>query len=69
MDLREAREERTRFLKILEAQVTEFPQVIDSRGRILRPPPREEKPGELSGMDVPERSWSKLVITGVNLVG
>ncbi len=52
LDLREVREERTRFLKILKAQVTEFPQVIDSRGRILRPAPREEKPGELSGMAV-----------------
>ena len=44
LDLREVREERTHFLEILEAQVTEFPQVIDSRGRILRPPPREERP-------------------------
>ncbi len=52
LDLRRVREERTRFLKILEAQVTEFPQVIDSRGRILRPPPREERPGELRGMAV-----------------
>ncbi len=59
LDLREVREDRTRFLKILEAQVTEFPQVIDSRGRILRPPPREEKPGELSGMAV-----SPGVVTG-----
>ena len=59
LDLREVREERTRFLKILEAQVTEFPQVIDSRGRILRPPPRQEKPGELSGMAV-----SPGVVTG-----
>ena len=52
LDLREVREARTRFLKILKAQVTEFPQVIDSRGRILRPPPREGKPGELAGMAV-----------------
>ena len=59
LDLRKVREERTRFLKILEAQVTEFPQVIDSRGRILRPAPREEKPGELSGMGV-----SPGVVTG-----
>ena len=59
LDLREVREERTRFLKILEAQVTEFPQVIDSRGRILRPSPREERPGELSGMAV-----SPGVVTG-----
>ena len=59
LDLREVREERMRFIKILEAQVTEFPQVIDSRGRILRPPPREERPGELSGM-----ALSHGVVTG-----
>ena len=59
LDLREVRQERTRFLRILEARVTEFPQVIDSRGRILRPPPREERPGELSGMAV-----SPGVVTG-----
>ncbi len=59
LNLREICEQRTRFLKILEAQVTEFPQVIDSRGRILRPPPRQERPGELSGMAV-----SPGVVTG-----
>lgn len=53
------REERTRFLKILKAKVTEFPQVIDSRGRILRPALREERPGELIGMPV-----SPGVVTG-----
>ncbi len=52
LDLREIREERTHFLKILEARVTEFPQVIDSRGRILRPAPRPESPGELRGTAV-----------------
>ncbi len=52
LDLRQLREERTRFLNVLKGQVTEFPQIIDSRGRILRPPPREEKPGEMSGMAV-----------------
>jgi len=52
LDLREIREERTRFLKILKAQVREFPGVIDSRGRILRPAPEEEKQGELRGMAV-----------------
>lgn len=52
IDLRNVREERTRFLKILKARVTEFPNVIDSRGRILRPPPREENAGEISGMGV-----------------
>ena len=59
LDLRGVREERTRFLKILGAQVTEFPGVVDSRGRILRPPPREERPGELSGTGV-----SPGVVTG-----
>ncbi len=52
LDLRGLRAERTRFAKQLAAQVTEFPQVIDSRGRILRPPPREGKPGELVGTAV-----------------
>ncbi len=33
--------------------------MIDSRGRILRPAPREERPGELSGMAV-----SPGVVTG-----
>ncbi len=50
LDLRRLRAERTSFAKQLAAQVTEFPQVIDSRGRILRPPPRLGKPGELVGM-------------------
>ncbi len=50
LDLRKIIEERTGFLKILRAQVSEFPQVIDSRGRILRPAPREERPGVLRGM-------------------
>lgn len=53
LDLREIREERTRFAKRLaDAHVTAFPQLIDSRGRIPRPPPREGKPGELVGMAV-----------------
>jgi len=59
LDLRRLCEERTRFAKQLAAHVTEFPQVIDSRGRILRPPPREGKPGELVGMAV-----SPGVVTG-----
>ena len=59
LDLRKVREERTRFLKRLEAQVRQFPGVIDSRGRILRPPPRQEKPGELSGWAI-----SPGVVTG-----
>jgi phosphohistidine swiveling domain-containing protein len=52
LDLRRLREERSRFPRRLAAQVTEFPQVIDSRGRILRPPDRERNPGELVGTAV-----------------
>ncbi len=50
LDLREIREQRTRFLKVLKAQVKHFPGVIDFRGRILRPPPRKEQRGELRGI-------------------
>jgi pyruvate,water dikinase len=52
LDLREAFAERRRFRRKLDAQVTRFPAVIDSRGRILRPPPREDEPGLLRGMPV-----------------
>jgi pyruvate,water dikinase len=52
LDLRRLRTERTRFATQLAAHVTEFPQVIDSRGRIARPPRREGMPGELRGMAV-----------------
>ena len=52
LDLRTRCEERTRFARRLAAHVTEFPQLIDSRGRILRPPPRDAKPGELVGVAV-----------------
>ncbi len=41
-------------------KIPEFPNVIDSRGRILRPPPRKEKTGEMSGMAV-----SPDVVTGI----
>jgi pyruvate,water dikinase len=59
LNLRELREQGTRFLERVAAQVSEFPPVIDSRGRILRPPPRPETPGELRGMAV-----SPGVVTG-----
>jgi rifampicin phosphotransferase len=59
LDLGRLCRERTRFGKQLAEQVTDFPQVIDSRGRILRPPPREGNPGELKGMAV-----SPGVVTG-----
>ncbi len=51
LDLRDLRAERTRFLKRLEEHVTSFPPVIDSRGRILRPPSRETDDG-FRGMPV-----------------
>jgi len=51
LDLRARREERMRFVRRLEAQVTAFPPVIDSRGRILRPPSPETAEG-LRGMGV-----------------
>ena len=52
LDLRALCKERTRFEKQLAAHVTTFPQVIDSRGRIFRPPPRGERHGELVGVPV-----------------
>lgn len=52
LDLRQLRSERTPFLQILEAQVRTFPSLIDSRGRILRAPPRPETPGELKGIAI-----------------
>ncbi len=52
LDLRALRREATRFHEQLRRQVREFPPVIDSRGRILRLPPRDEAPGELRGMAV-----------------
>jgi pyruvate,water dikinase len=51
LDLRARREERMQFVRRLEAQVTSFPPVIDSRGRILRPPSPETADG-LRGMGV-----------------
>ena len=49
LDLRAIRRERMGFVDELEARVTSFPAVIDSRGRIPRPAPREELPGQLTG--------------------
>lgn len=59
LDLRRIREERTRFRKKLDAHVASFPPVIDSRGRILRPPSIEPTPDLLKGMPV-----SPGVVTG-----
>ncbi len=51
LDLRSLGLQRTAFMKRLKA-VRNFPLVIDSRGRILRPHKKDGKPGELSGMAV-----------------
>lgn len=51
LDLRARRAERTRFLNRLRNQVISFPPVIDSRGRILRPPSNEIEDG-FRGMPV-----------------
>lgn len=59
LDLRKIRDERTQFHKKLREHVTLFPAVIDSRGRILRPPATQSAPGELRGMPV-----SPGVVTG-----
>jgi phosphohistidine swiveling domain-containing protein len=48
VDLRVLAEKNTRFLKKLQ-QVRELPRVVDSRGKILRPPRREASTGELVG--------------------
>jgi rifampicin phosphotransferase len=52
VDLRSLREERSRFRRRLETHVTTFPAVIDSRGRILRPPASEEGTDVLRGTPV-----------------
>jgi pyruvate,water dikinase len=52
LDLRQLRDERTRFNRQLAASVRWFPLVIDSRGRIPRPPPGDQTPGLLRGTAV-----------------
>ncbi len=52
LDLRRIRADNTRFIDQLKAQVKLFPQVIDSRGRILRPPAKAHQPGEMPGTAV-----------------
>lgn len=51
-DLGERRLGNLAFVEKLRRLVRSFPPVIDSRGRILRPAPRPETPGELRGMPV-----------------
>jgi pyruvate,water dikinase len=48
IDLRALAEKNTRFLKKLR-QVRELPRIVDSRGKILRPPQKEAGEGELVG--------------------
>lgn len=48
LDLRTLAEKNTRFLRKLD-RVREFPRLIDSRGRILRPPRKQAAAGELAG--------------------
>ena len=48
IDLRALTEKNTRFLTKIR-HIREFPRVIDSRGKILRPPKKEAKEGELAG--------------------
>ena len=50
-DVRTPALERRRSLGKLKQQVKEFPHLIDSRGRILRPAPTKEK-GTLSGLGI-----------------
>lgn len=52
LDLRARRAQRTAFLRRLRRQVKAFPPLIDSRGRILRAPPKVDAPGVLVGMPV-----------------
>ncbi len=50
-DVRTLAGERRRFFDQLSQQVKEFPHLIDSRGRILRPAPTNEE-GALSGLGI-----------------
>jgi pyruvate,water dikinase len=50
-DVRTPALERRRFFDKLERQAKEFPHLIDSRGRILRPAPRDEE-GALTGLGI-----------------
>ena len=52
LDLRQCASSNTAFLDQLRVLVRSFPAVIDSRGRILRPAPRQEEPGQLRGQAI-----------------
>jgi pyruvate,water dikinase len=48
--LRRIHQERVHFLGLLARRVKTFPALIDSRGRIVRPPLRASLPGQLQGV-------------------
>lgn len=50
LDLRAIRDRRRPYYRQLAAQVVNFPALIDSRGRILRPPRGARRVGELQGV-------------------
>ena len=51
-NLMECYQQRTKFYNQLKRQVKYFPSVIDSRGRILRPKPVQQAPGQYVGTGV-----------------
>jgi pyruvate,water dikinase len=51
LDLRQLAEANTRFPKKIQ-HVRDFPRIIDSRGKILRPPSKKTGPGELTGQPI-----------------
>lgn len=52
LDLRERHARGTAFEQVLNDHVRQFPAVIDSRGRILRPAARPARPGEAAGLAI-----------------
>ena len=52
IDVRALRRDNIAFLERLRRANLMFPPVIDSRGRIIRPPRHDATPGELTGMGV-----------------
>lgn len=52
LDLRDLHQQRVVFKRQLERQAHTFPGLIDSRGRILRPPVGKDVPGEIHGTPI-----------------
>lgn len=59
LDLRRLRADRRGFYERLETQIINFPSMIDSRGRVLRPPARPRQEDECQGI-----ALSPGVVTG-----